>query len=54
MPAVNFVYVMADNVVNIKVCSPLKLHSGLTSNKPAIGYAISSLPLLVQKKYFTR
>jgi len=29
---------MAGDVVNIKVCSPLQLHIGLKSLKPAIAY----------------
>ncbi len=33
---------MAGNVVNIKVCSPLKLRSGLTGEVPR------NLPLLIQ------
>ena len=27
---------MAGKILNIKVCSPLKAHSGLTGKKPAI------------------
>ena len=36
---------MAGDVVNIKVCSPLKLHSGLTGIKPAICHYSYNLPL---------
>jgi len=36
---------MAGVVVNIKVSSPLKLHSGLTGKKPAICHYSYNLPL---------
>jgi len=36
---------MAGDVVNIKVCSPLKLRSGLTRKKPAICHYSYNLPL---------
>lgn len=36
---------MAGDVVNIKVCSPLKLHSGLTGNYHAICHYSYNLPL---------
>ena len=36
---------MADDVVNIKFCSPLKLRSGLTGKKPAICHYSYNLPL---------
>ena len=36
---------MAGDVVNIKVCSPLKLRSGLTGKKPAICHYSYNLPL---------
>lgn len=38
---------MADYVVNIKVCSLLKLRSGLTGKCHAIGYYSYNLPLPV-------
>ncbi|SHJ78092.1 hypothetical protein SAMN05444280_1304 [Tangfeifania diversioriginum] len=38
---------MAGNVVNIKVCSPLKLRSGLTGNYYAIRHYSYNLPLAV-------
>ncbi|GET25888.1 hypothetical protein NT017_22170 [Prolixibacter sp. NT017] len=44
---------MAVNVVNIKVCSPLKLHSGLTGKKPAICHYSYNLPLAVILKNLT-
>jgi hypothetical protein len=37
---------MAGDVVNIKVCSPLKLRSGLTGEKPAICHYSYNLPLV--------
>ena len=36
---------MAGNVVNIKVCIPLNLRSGLTGKKPAICHYSYNLPL---------
>ena len=36
---------MAGKVVNIKVCSPLKLRSGLTGNYHAICHYSYNLPL---------
>jgi hypothetical protein len=36
---------MAGNVVNIKVCNPLKLRSGLTGNYHAICHYSYNLPL---------
>ncbi len=36
---------MADNVLNNKVCSPLKLLSGLTGNYHAIYHYSYNLPL---------
>lgn len=36
---------MAGDVVNIKLCSPLKLRSGLTGNYPAICHYSYNLPL---------
>jgi hypothetical protein len=36
---------MAGDVVNIKVCSPLKLYSGLTGNYHAICHYSYNLPL---------
>jgi len=36
---------MADDVVNIKVCSPLKLRSGSTGNYHAICHYSYNLPL---------
>ena len=36
---------MAGNVANIKVCNPLKLHSGLTGNYHAICHYSYNLPL---------
>ena len=36
---------MAGKVLNIKVCSPLKLRSGLTGKKPAICHYSYNLPL---------
>jgi hypothetical protein len=36
---------MASDVVNIKGCSPLKLHSGLTGNYHAICHYSYNLPL---------
>ena len=36
---------MAGDVANIKVCSPLKLRSGLISMKPAICHYSYNLPL---------
>ena len=36
---------MAGIAVNIKVCNPLKLHSGLTGKKPAICHYSYNLPL---------
>jgi hypothetical protein len=35
---------MAGKVLNIKVCSPLKLHSGLTGNYHAICHYSYNLP----------
>jgi hypothetical protein len=35
---------MAGKVLNIKVCNPLKLHSGLTGKKPAICHYSYNLP----------
>jgi hypothetical protein len=36
---------MAGDVINIKVCIPLKLHFGLTGKKPAICHYSYNLPL---------
>jgi len=36
---------MAGKVLNIKVCSPLKLLNGLTGKKPAICHYSYNLPL---------
>ena len=36
---------MAGDVVNIKVCSPLKLHSGLTGKYHALCHYSYNLPL---------
>jgi len=36
---------MAGKVLNIKVCIPLKLHSGLTEKKPEICHYSYNLPL---------
>ena len=36
---------MAGKVLNIKVCSPLKLHGGLTGNYHAICHYSYNLPL---------
>ncbi len=36
---------MAGEVVNVKVCNPLKLRSGLTGKKPAICHYSYNLPL---------
>jgi hypothetical protein len=41
---------MAGDVVNIKVCNPLKLHSGLTVNYHAICHYSYNLPLCVSLK----
>ncbi len=42
---------MAGDVVNIKVCNPLKLRSGLTGNYHAICHYSYNLPLgSIQKK----
>ncbi len=41
---------MAGNVVNIKVCSPLKLRSGLTGNYHAICHYSYNLPLCAIKQ----
>ena len=41
---------MAGNVVNIKVCSPLKLRSGLTGNYHAICHYSYNLPLATSVK----
>jgi hypothetical protein len=41
---------MAEEVVNIKVCSPLKLRSGLTGQYHAICHYSYNLPLAVIKK----
>jgi len=38
---------MAGKVLNIKVCNPLKLHSGLTGKQPAIFHYSYNLPLAV-------
>ena len=45
---------MAGYVVNIKVCSPLKLRSGLTGKNPAIchySYNLPLAPILKKEKY---
>ena len=43
---------MADKVLNIKDCSPLKLRSGLTGNYHAICHYSYNLPLTaILKKY---
>ena len=52
---------MAGKVLNFKVCSPLKLRSGLTGNYYAICHYSYNLPLAIikkqtyeiDKKYFT-
>ena len=36
---------MVGDIANIKVCSPLKLRSGLTGTKPTICYYSYNLPL---------
>jgi len=36
---------MPENVLNIKVCNPLKLYSGLTGNYHAICHYSYNLPL---------
>ncbi len=41
---------MAVDVVNIKVCSPLKLRSGLTGKKPAICHYSYNLPLWASER----
>jgi len=41
---------MAGDVVNIKVCSPLKLRSGLTGNYHAICHYSYNLPLYARLK----
>ena len=41
---------MAGKVVNIEVCSPLKLRSGLTGKKPAICHYSYNLPLGIIKR----
>ena len=41
---------MAGKVLNIKVCSPLKLRSGLIGNKPAICHYSYNLPLATNLK----
>ena len=41
---------MAGDVVNIKVCNPLKLRSGLTGNYHAICHYSYNLPLAVRQK----
>ena len=41
---------MAGKVLNFKVCSPLKQHSGLTGKKPAICHYSYNLPLCVSEK----
>jgi hypothetical protein len=38
---------MAGKVLNFKVCSPLKLRSGLTGKKPAICHYSYNLPINV-------
>ncbi len=43
---------MAGKVLNIKVCSPLKLRSGLTGKKPAICHYSYNLPLVRREAYF--
>ena len=45
---------MADKVLNIKVCSPLKLHSGLTGNYHANCHYSYNLPLPTSKRNETR
>jgi hypothetical protein len=45
---------MAGDVVNFKVCSPLKLRSGLTGKKPAICHYSYNLPLYAMLKKPTR
>ena len=40
---------MAGKVLNIMVCNPLNLHSGLTGKKPAICHYSYNLPLAVIK-----
>jgi hypothetical protein len=41
---------MAGDVVNIKVCSPLKLNNGLTGNYHAICHYSYNLPLPASRK----
>jgi len=41
---------MAGKVLNLKVCSPLKLRSGLTGNYHAICHYSYNLPLAVRLK----
>jgi len=38
---------MAGKALNIKICSPFKLFSGLTSKKPAICHYSYNLPVQV-------
>ena len=40
---------MAGDVLNIKVCSPLKLHNGLTEKHHAICHYSYNLPLWASK-----
>jgi len=42
---------MVDKVVNIKVCSPLKLSSGLKGKKPEICHYSYNLPLESIRKF---
>ena len=44
---------MAGKVVNIKVCSPLKLRSGLTGNYHAICHYSYNLPLWLSMVRYT-
>ncbi len=41
---------MAGDVLNIKVCSPLKLRSGLKGMKPAICHYSYNLPLCAMQR----
>lgn len=44
---------MAGVELNFKVCSPLKLHSGLTGKKPAIAH-ICIYPSVIEHSPFSR
>lgn len=44
---------MVGDIVNIKVCIPLKLHTGLTGNYHAICHYSYNLSLAASKIYLT-